>query len=377
MDICKDLKKWRQELHQIPEIGLQEYKTTKYLEKQLQAMGYSTIEVLDTGTLVYIDYGCEETLAFRSDIDALQITEATEVLYTSNHKGYMHACGHDGHMSALLGFAKLLKNCEETFRYNILLVFQPAEESPGGARLLVEKGILQKYRVKAIFGMHLMPSVEEGVIASRPGPLMAQNGELEVGIHGKSAHAGLYHQGIDSISIASKILNEYQGIISRLIAPTEPCVLHVGEIRGGSARNIVADKTELHGTIRAYNEDVYHTITKAIGTIHQGMERTYGCKIEWSCPPMYPPVINDKKLYKAFVNCIKEEYLELEEPLMLAEDFSYYQKEVPGVFFYLGTKTKEYQSGLHTETFNFNEEILEKAVRTYYYIIKNIELGGE
>lgn len=377
MDVIKELKKWRQDLHQIPEIGLKEFKTTKYLKDQLVAMGYQTIDVLETGTLVYVDYGCQDTLAFRSDIDALQIKEETNCSFSSKHDGYMHACGHDGHMSALLGFAKVLKETSESLPYNILLIFQPAEESPGGARLLVEKNILSTYHVKAIFGMHLMPSMPQGVIASRPGPLMAQHGELDVRIVGRSAHAGLYHLGVDTIQIASKIINEYQSIVSRMVAPTQSCVLHVGEIHGGSARNIVADSTHFHGTVRTYDEGVFTKITKAIGDIHQGMENTYGCRITWSCPFMYPPVINDKKLYEAFVRCLDTTYQELEEPLMLAEDFSFYQKEVPGIFFYLGTNTKEWNSGLHTQTFNFNEEVLSKAVSTYYYIAKNIALGGE
>ncbi|MFV0394482.1 MAG: M20 family metallopeptidase [Coprobacillaceae bacterium] len=377
MDIIGDLKKWRQDLHQIPEIGLQEYKTTDYIKEQLTIMGYKTIDVLETGTLVYIDNECKDTIAFRSDIDALQIQEKTECSFASKHQGYMHACGHDGHMSALLGFAKVLMNSKETFSYNFLLIFQPAEESPGGARLLVEEGIMDKYHVKAVFGMHLMPSIEEGVIASKAGPLMAQNGELDVKIKGRSAHAGLYHLGIDSVVIAAQIISEYQSIISRIISPTQSCVLHVGEIHGGSARNIVADYAEFHGTVRTYDEDVFMRINKAIGGIHESMENIYGCDITWSCPPMYPPVINDKKLYRKFIDCINSTYLELEEPLMLAEDFSYYQKEVPGIFFYLGTKTNQYHSGLHTETFNFNEEVLEKAVNTYYNIAKNITLGGE
>lgn len=374
MDISGYVKKWRQDLHRIPEIGLQEYKTTKYLKEQLQAMGYQTIDVLETGTLVYIDNACKETIAFRSDIDALPITEATNCSFISQHEGYMHACGHDGHMSALLGLAKVLKETKETFKYNILLIFQPAEESPGGAKLLVEKGILQTYHVKAVFGMHLMPSLDEGVIASRPGPLMAQNGELDVKIRGRSAHAGLYHLGVDSIVIAAKMIQEYQSISSRLIAPTQPSVLHVGQIHGGTARNIVADEAHFYGTIRAYDEEVYVKITKAIEAIHLGMERTYGCKITATFPPMYPPVINDRKLYSAFLACMDKTYQELDEPLMLAEDFSYYQKEVPGIFFFLGTKTDTYQSGLHTETFNFNEEVLVRAVDTYYQILKNITL---
>ena len=206
MDALNEIKRWRQELHQIPELGLQEFKTSKYLKDELTKMGYEPISILDTGVLVYLDNHQDKTLAFRSDMDALKISEQTNCSFTSCHNGYMHACGHDGHMAALLGLAKKLKEQPLKWKHNILLIFQPAEESPGGAKLIVEAGILKQYNVRAIFGLHLMPTIEAGKIACRPGPLMAQNGELDVTITGKSAHAGLYHLGIDSIMIASQII---------------------------------------------------------------------------------------------------------------------------------------------------------------------------
>lgn len=375
MDALEQIKKWRQELHQIPEPGLHEYKTSKYLKTELLKMGYQPITILKTGVLVYIDNGYDKTLAFRSDIDALKIKEETKCSFISQHDGYMHACGHDGHMAALLGVAKKLKDKPLSLNVNILLIFQPAEESPGGAKLLVEAGILNKYNVKAIFGMHLMPTIDEGKIACRAGPLMAQNGELDVTVIGKSAHAGLYHFGVDSIVIASSIIGQYQNIISRVVSPVESCVINIGEISGGTARNIVADKTVFRGTVRTYSEAVFKKITDTMQAINCGMERSYGCKIEFSCPPMYPPVLNDYGLYQQFVRIVNENYLELKEPLMLAEDFAFYQKEIPGIFFYLGTKTSQYSSGLHTEIFNFNENVLIKAVDVYYQLAAKIKLG--
>ena len=375
MDALEQIKKWRQELHQIPELGLHEYKTSKYLKTELLKMGYQPISILKTGILVYIDNGYDKTIAFRSDIDALKIKEETNCNFVSQHDGYMHACGHDGHMAALLGLAKRLKEEPLSLETNILLIFQPAEESPGGAKLIVEAGILSKYHVKAIFGLHLMPTIDEGKIACRPGPLMAQNGELDVTIIGKSAHAGLYHLGVDSIVIASLIISQYQNIVSRVISPVENCVINIGEINGGTARNIVADKTVFRGTVRTYSEKVFKKITETMQAINQGMEKSYGCKVEFSCPPMYPPVLNDYDLYQQFINIIDENYLELKEPLMLAEDFAFYQKEVPGILFYVGTKTPQYTSGLHTETFNFNEDVLVQAVDVYYQLAAKIKLG--
>lgn len=369
----EDLKRWRRELHQIPELGLKEYQTASYIRCELEKMGYQWESIIETGTLVFIDNHKEKTIAFRSDIDALEMLEANDVEYQSKNIGCMHACGHDGHMSALLGLAKRLKESHDDFAYNILLIFQPAEESPGGARLLVEKDILKKYQVQAIFGMHLMPLIEEGKIACKNGPLMAMCGELDVKIQGKASHAGLPQKGIDSIIIASQAINQYQSLVSRMISPFEPIVLNIGKIEGGSARNSVASQVTLNGTLRCYDEKIFHKVTSSIDAIHQGLEKAYGCKIEWSCPPFYPPVINDDKLYEKWKSLVcQEDYIELNEPLMLAEDFSFYQKEVPGVFFFLGIQTDQYQSGLHTETFNFNEEVLNKAVDLYYDIALKI-----
>lgn len=364
----EELRKWRRDLHQIPEVGLKEEKTAAYIRQELKNMGYHYETIIETGTYVFIDYGQSDTIAFRSDIDALEINEKNDVDFKSQHPGVMHACGHDGHMSALLGLAKRLKESQDTFSHNILLIFQPAEESPGAARFIVESGIFQKYHVKAIFGMHLMPMIEEGVIACKEGPLMAMCGELDVKIKGKGSHAGLPQNGIDSILIASQAIQQYQSLVSRQISPFEPVVLNIGKIMGGTARNSVASETILHGTIRCYSEEMFQILNDKIQKIHDGLMNTYGCDIEWSCPPLYPPVINDKKLYESFKEVVQGTYIELKEPLMLAEDFSFYQKEIPGVFFFLGTKSHQYHSGLHTETFNFNEDILLKAVDLFYQL---------
>ena len=370
----EQLKKWRRDLHQIPELGLQEFQTATYIRRELEKMGYQWEAVVETGTIVYIDYHQSTTIAFRSDIDALAIQEKNHIDFASKIPGMMHACGHDGHMSALLGFARRLKENHSSLSCNVLLVFQPAEESPGAAAQVVESGVFEKYNVKAIFGMHLMPFIEEGVIACKKGPLMAMCGELDVKIYGKGAHAGLPQESIDSIMIANQALQQYQTIISRRISPFSPAVNNIGQINGGSARNSVASLTTMHGTLRCYDENLFIKVTQDIDSIHKSLEMAYGCSIEWSCPPLYPPVLNDDHLYKVFRNIVDEDiYIELKEPLMLAEDFSFYQKAIPGIFFFLGTKCQEYQSGLHTETFNFHEEVLEKAIDLYEKIVMNLK----
>lgn len=375
-ELFKKICQWRRHLHTIPEIGFQEKKTSAYLYDELIKMGYDPVFVTETGIIVFLDFGCRQTLAFRSDIDALKITEQTGADFCSQHNGYMHACGHDGHMAALLALAYRLKDVK-TLKNNILLIFQPGEEISNGARSIIDTGIFEKYHVKGIFGLHMFPDLEEGKIGCRKGPLMAQSGELDVVIHGKSAHAGKYQEGIDTIVIASQLITQYQSIVSRMTSPMQPAVIHIGKIQGGTVRNIVAEKTAFHGTVRTYDEKLFNRIVAAMKGYHQGMEKAYGCQIDFSCQTFNPPVINDKGLYLQMVSLLKDDFEELEEPVMLAEDFSHYQKVIPGVFFFIGTKCSEYHSGLHTPTFQFHEKVLLKAVDLYYQLACSIELGEE
>jgi len=364
------LKKWRDDLHQIPEAGLKEVKTTAYLMRELKKMGYDPQKCLNTGCYVYIDMKAEKTIAFRSDIDGLEVNECSDHPTPSKHPGMMHACGHDGHMACLLGLAKALQ--EKTPIYNVLLIFQPAEEHPGGARLIVESGLLEKYHVSAIFGLHLMPSVEAGKIGLKEGPLMAQCGELDVKITGRGSHAGMPQLGIDTIMIASQLMNMYHTILTRSISPLQNAIIHIGQIEGGTARNSVAEVTSIHGTIRAYDENIFNYITAMIRKMNDAMADIYHCSIETSCPPLYPPVINDRKLCAQMFNFM--DVIHLTEPLMLAEDFSFYQKAVPGVFMFLGTKTKKYHASLHAAQFNFDPEVLQRGVEAYLEILDHIKL---
>jgi hippurate hydrolase len=365
----EDIVRWRRELHLIPELGLKEYKTAEYIRKEINQLGYESEVILETGTIVFINNGMKETLAFRSDIDGLEINEKNDIDFKSSHNGLMHACGHDGHMATMLEFLKRIKTIDNP-RYNFLIIFQPAEESPGAAKDVVETGIFDKYNVKAIFGMHLMPFLEEGVIGCKSGPLMAQCGELDVDIYGKGSHAGLPHQGVDSIIIASEAMSSYQNIISRKISPFSTAVLNIGMIKGGTARNSVASHCELHGTIRTYDESVFDYIVDSIDKVNKGLEINYNCSIKMTCPPMYPPVLNDESVYKRVCEITNYNFKELKEPLMLAEDFAFYQKAIPGLFFFLGIRNEKYQSGLHTETFNFDEHVLYKAVDMFEKIAR-------
>lgn len=370
-NLGNQIKTYRRELHQMPELGLEEYKTSAYIGEKLKEFGLNPFTIAKTGIYVYIDAGSEDTYAFRADMDALEAEEENDVDYASKHPGKMHACGHDGHMAMLLGLAKVLSQTEN-IKKNILLIFQPAEEGPGGAKIITESGIFEKYNVKGIFGIHLFPNLDEGIIASKAGPLMAQSGEIDVIIKGEGGHGGMPHNAIDSILVASKFISDCQSIISRSISPLETAVISFGKIRGGSARNIVAEKTHIEGTVRTFSKDTFDIIKKRILQISSGLEESFGVEISVDLEPYYPPVINDKTLYNKIAEKV---HIEETDPVMLAEDFSYYQERIPGVFYFLGSRNieQEFDYPLHSCNFNFNEDILLKGIEHYVNILTALD----
>ena len=375
--ILENMKKYRRDLHKIPELGYLENKTQTYLLQEIKKMGYEPKIICKTGIYIYLDGGSKETYGFRSDIDGLPILEETEVNYSSKHKGFMHACGHDGHMATLLGFLNYLK--DKKLKKNILIIFQPAEEGPGGAKDIVESGLLKKYNVKGIFGLHLFPKLKEGIIGCRAGGFMAKAAEINIVIKGKSGHGGQPHLGLDSIQIAGKMLEGLNLITSKFIAPFEPSIIAIGKIEGGTIRNIIPEITRMEGTIRVFSIETFNFIIKKIRDIAHGLEVSYGVEIEIDLTEGYPPVINDKEYYNILEKVINEDKkLKFKEidPEMLAEDFGFYQLATRGLFFFVGTKNEKlkYTESLHNSKFNFDEKILENGLKAYIGICKKLEI---
>ena len=371
--LLDDIIKNRRALHQIPETALEEFKTKEYLKNYLISIGLEPQEVVETGLFVYIEGKDKENcIAFRSDIDALNIKEETGAEFESKHIGKMHACGHDGHMTTLLAFAKYLTTIQPLEK-SVLLIFQPAEESPGRAKDIVETGLLKKYNVKAIYGMHLFPELPEGTVASKEGPFFAQAALMTTTITGKSGHGAMPHKTIDPLMAFTKIVDGYQTIVSRNLSPFDPGVVTIGKFCGGSAQNIIADTLNFWGTIRTFKEENTEFIIDRIKEIHRGIELSYRVKIDEKIDIVYPPVVNDKELYKNFVETMKNMNYVEHEALTISEDFAYYQKEVPGIFMLLGTRSEEkgFIHPLHSCHFNFDEKVLLKGVEAFARILES------
>lgn len=356
------VKNHRHNLHNLAELSHVEFNTAKYIRSYLKGLGVEYEIYLKTATVGVIKgKNPEKTIAFRADIDALP-----------SPKGAEHLCGHDGHMSILLGLIEYLIDNKEKLNDNIVFIFQPAEEDTGGAKRLVDAGVLKKYNVDEIYGLHIHPDFEEGYVGCKSGYLMSQNGELNIDIMGKAGHGAIPQNAIDSILIGSHFVTSLQSIISRSIDPMEGAVLTIGKISGGTVRNIIAESVRLEGTIRCFNPDVYDTIVTHIEEFGKGFEISYNCNINLEFIDGYLAVNNDEKLFEEFVQAIGKEKINETLPLMISEDFSFYQKEVPGLFFMLGSKNekKGFVNGLHNLDFDFNEDILINGLEIYETLLR-------
>lgn len=367
----------RRALHKIPEPGLQENETTDYIMKYLANQGVEVNRgVMGTGAIAYLK-GTEglKTVAYRADIDALSVDEQTGLEYCSTKKGFMHACGHDGHTAALLGFVNYAAKHRECIKNNLLFIFQPAEEGPGGAEAIVNAGILKKYKVDYIFGMHIYPEIEEGIAACRPGAMMAQTGEFDISIKGRSAHGAMPHKGSDALLTAAATVTALNTVVSRNVDPLEPAVLTIGRMESGERRNIIAGEAILEGTLRAFNEETYTVLRGRLINTVKHLPESFECTADLVIRDMYPAVTNDEKLFEIFKMAVGEDNLEVIKPMTISEDFSYYQKNIPGLFFMLGSRNVEmgYINPLHSNKFNFNEDILLTGIQIFDNIRKQFE----
>ena len=372
----------RRHLHKNPEVSFKEFDTTEYILHELKKIGIKTETPLETGCVGIIEgKPSGRTIALRADIDALPMDEEGDVKkeFLSERPGAAHCCGHDAHTANLLGTARILSDLREHLDGKVVLVFQPAEEKlPGGGRVMTESGVLQKHGVKEIFGLHTNPNYKPGQIAVKPGPFMACTMEFGVEVIGKGGHAAAPHTSVDPIVLAAQVINQFQTIISRSIDPTEPAVITVGKIEAGSAFNVIPGKAVMQGTVRAFSMETARFIRDRMEAVVKSITEGNGGSYSFYFSEGYPAVVNNEestqKLQKTARLVLGEEnVIEMERPLMAGEDFSFYQQEFPGAFFFLGSGSEETDSqwSWHHPRYNVDE----RAFLTGSALMAGLALG--
>lgn len=348
----------RRALHRIPELELQLPKTMEYLRNSLSSLSCRVFSPTAESLCAYFDFGAQQTLAYRADCDALPICEQTGAEYASTHPGTMHACGHDGHMAILLELARRL-DAKKKNGNNILLIFQPGEESPGGALPICQSGVLEEYNVKAIFGLHVWPGLTKGKIFTRKNELMSRASEVTVDFYGKTAHIAKAELGIDATEAAVafytrayEMEKSYPADVYRL--------LKFGKFQSGTARNALSAHCHLEGSLRSFQDAVFEEMRSKLMAIAKDVEAEFGCTAKIHFTEGYPAVMNDPALCCRTREMVQWE--ELDQPSMTAEDFGWYQRFVPGVFFFLGLGDVP---ALHSDKFDLDESVLVKGAELF------------
>lgn len=344
---------YRRALHRIPELDDRLPETCAYVRSALASFELETFSPIPSSVCAFLDAGKPETVAFRADMDALPVEEATGLPFASGKAGAMHACGHDGHTAMVLALAAYAAAHRSELPRNALFLFQPAEETTGGAQRLCETGVLEQYRAARVFAMHLWPKLEQGRVYCRPGPIMARSNEVTVTLTGKSVHIGRAAEGVDAMTAGAEYLRRAYAMAEELPGE-EPVVLRFGKMVSGTVRNAVSGKTVLEGSLRTYRDETQVLCRQRLEELGRAIAAETGCGAEVYLSEGYPAVWNHEGLYEAVRSGLGEDApLPLEAPSLTAEDFSFYQRRVPGLFFLLGVgDTPE----LHSPEFCFDDE---------------------
>lgn len=340
---CERVYEIRHQIHMNPEVGFEEYETSKLVVSELEKLGIEvTKNVAKTGVVGLIKGGKPgKTVALRADMDALRVNEEADCEFKSKVPGVMHACGHDGHTASLLGVAMILNEVKDELHGNVKLIFQPAEEVEGGALPMIEEGVLENPKVDAIFGGHLWGSIESGKVAVKHGAMMASPDIFTVKIIGKGGHGGVPHATIDPVPMMAQVINAFQTIVSRKNDPTNTLVISCCNVHSGECHNAIPTEAIIQGTVRTLNEETRTWAEKTMEQFVKGIVEPQGASYEFEFIRQFPPLINDKEATDVLEGATKkivgdENVYELPAPTMGGEDFAFFAERVPASFAFVG-----------------------------------------
>jgi amidohydrolase len=370
--LAEEMIRLRRDFHMHPELGFEERRTAERIVETLRAMGLDEVRsgVAGTGVIALIRGKAPgKTVLLRADMDALPVTELNDVPYRSLHAGKMHACGHDGHTAMLLAAAKVLYARRDQFDGIVKLVFQPAEEGPGGAKPMIEAGVMEHPRVDAALGFHLWNLLEVGRIGVKAGPIMANTDEFTLTIRGRGGHGAMPHLSVDAVTTAAQVISALQNVVSRQVSPLDSAVITIGTIHGGERHNIIAHEVTMTGTVRSFSPEVGRAVPGMIERIVRGITSALGAEYDLVYDRVYPATVNDPAIADhvrvAAQQVVGAENVVEAEPSMGGEDMAYFLQEVPGCYFFVGSANAA--KGLvhphHHPAFDFDEAAMPVGVQ--------------
>ena len=359
-----DLRNWRRDIHAHPELGFEEHRTSNLVAEKLAQFGYEVFRgVGRTGVVARLRAGTSaRSIGLRADMDALPIEERTNLAYSSRHEGRMHACGHDGHTTMLLGAARYLAETRN-FDGTVHLIFQPAEEGLGGGEAMVKDGLFERFPCDTIFGMHNRPGLAVGKFQIRTGPMMAGGAYFDIAITGKGAHGARPESGIDPVIVASHITTALQTVVSRNVRPLDTAVLSVTQIHAGDAYNVIPEQAFIRGTVRAFDAKIMALIEQNMGRIASGVASGFGATAELDFRALFPPLVNDAAeadfIADTAAGLVGAENVNRNGNLVMAsEDFSYMLNQRPGAYIQIGNGDAAGGCEVHNPGYDFNDAAL-------------------
>ena len=367
----EEMTGWRRELHSRPELAFQEKWTSDFVAEKLESFGLPIHRGLaGTGVVATLKNGGGPSIGLRADMDALPLLEKNQFGHRSQNEGKMHACGHDGHTTMLLGAASVLAE-SPSFRGTVHFIFQPAEEGGGGGNVMVKEGLFEKFPVDAVYGMHNWPGMEPGEIGVHNGPVLAANDAFDLEIQGKGGHAAMPDLCIDPILAASQVVSALQSVVSRGINPVDSAVVTVTQIHAGDAYNVIPDSVKLCGSIRTFKKEVREKVISSMESVVKGVASGLGASAELWIKQGYPATINTaqeaQKAASAAARVVGETKVILDaDPSTGSEDFAYMLQARPGCYIWLGNGNRDGGCMLHNPHYDFNDEIL--PIGTSYWV---------